>query len=121
LLDRFDLRIEVLAPDPDASPGPSSTEVRARVIAAIARQAARLAETPWTRNAHVPGGAIEQLLPLPTDVAGFWRGVCRGRRLSGRGAVRIRRVARTIADLDDRAEVTTGDIEVASALREDFA
>jgi magnesium chelatase family protein len=120
LLDRFDLRIEVLAPDPDASSGPSSAEVRTRVIAAVARQAERLAGTPWTRNAHVPGGAIDPLLPVAPDVAAFWRGVCRGRRLSGRGAARIRRVARTIADLEDRAEVTAGDVELASSLREDF-
>jgi magnesium chelatase family protein len=121
LLDRFDLRIEVLAPDPDASPGTPSAEVRARVVAAVARQVERLAGTPWCRNAHVPGGAIERLLPVRPDVAAFWHGVCRGRRLSGRGAARLRRVARTIADLDDRAEVTADDVELASSLRADLS
>ena len=120
LLDRFDVRLQVHAPDPDAAPGPSSAEVRARVIAAVARQTHRLAATPWSRNAHVGGGAIETLLPLAPDVAATWRALCRSRKLSGRGAARVRRVARTIADLDDRAAVTTTDIDLAGALREDL-
>jgi predicted ATPase with chaperone activity len=40
--------------------------------------------------------------------------------LSGRGAARIRRVARTIADLEDRADVTSNDIERAADVREDL-
>ena len=120
LLDRFDLRMEVLPSDPDAPPGPPSSEIRARVIAAVARQEHRLQATPWQRNGHVAGGAIETLLPVAPDVAAFWRGICRGRRLSGRGAARVRRVARTIADLKDHAAVTTADVELAASLREDF-
>jgi magnesium chelatase family protein len=120
LLDRFDLRMEVLAPDPDAPPGESSADMRARVIDAVGRQERRLADTPWRRNAHVAGGAIEGLLPVLPEVAAFWRAVCRARRLSGRGAARIRRVARTLADLDDRTTVTADDIELASSLREEL-
>jgi len=41
------------------------------------------------------------------------------RRLTGRGAARIRRVARTLADLDDRDTMTADDIVRASWLRED--
>ena len=120
LLDRFDLRMEVHPSDPDAPAGPTSSEVRARVVAAVARQEHRLRATPWQRNGHVAGGAVETLLPVGADVAAFWRGVCRGRRLSGRGAARIRRVARTIADLNDHAVVTTADVELAASIREDF-
>jgi magnesium chelatase family protein len=120
LLDRFDLRLEVLPPDPDATADASSAEVRARVIGAVERQAHRLAGTPWRRNAQVAGGALESLLPVSADVAAFWRAICRTRQLSGRGAARIRRVARTIADLDDRPTVGADDIELASAFREDL-
>jgi magnesium chelatase family protein len=120
LLDRFDLRLEVVQGEPDAAPAPPSCRVRAQVIAAVARQAHRLQHTPWNRNAHVPGGAIDALVPLADDVAAFWRELCRAKRLSGRGAARIRRVARTIADLADREAITIDDIEDASLLRQDI-
>ena len=51
--------------------------------------------------------------PRSTDDAraGVARRVLQIRQLTGRGAARIRRVARTIADLDDRTEIDAGDIE----------
>ena len=119
LLDRFDLRLDLAAPATDAPPGSASARVREQVAVAVAHQERRLAGTPWSRNAQVPAGALEVLLPLPAAVLAAWRAVCRVRQLSGRGAGRIRRVARTLADLDDRADVTVGDIEVASMLRQD--
>jgi magnesium chelatase family protein len=121
LLDRFDLRCNVIAPDADAPPGPPSDEVADRVAVAVKRQQRRLAETPWRRNAHIPGGALELRLPLRGEIAEAWRAVCRDRRLSGRGAARIRRVARTLADLDDRDELLATDIIVAAALRQDIS
>ncbi|GIU87263.1 MAG: ATP-dependent protease [Acidimicrobiia bacterium] len=121
LLDRFDLRLEVAPPDAGAGPGPPSAAVRDRVATAVERQRDRLAGTPWRRNGHVPGAALDTVAPLPADARRTWRAICRTRAVSGRGAARIRRVARTIADLDDRAEVTADDVELASMLREDLA
>jgi magnesium chelatase family protein len=120
LLDRFDLRVRVLGADPDAPAGPPSAAVRDRVRAAAARQEHRLAATPWRVNAHIGGGALEALVPLAGPVAATWHAVCRARRLSGRGAARIRRVARTLADLDDCADVTAEHIDHASSLREEL-
>ncbi|MGQ0823513.1 MAG: YifB family Mg chelatase-like AAA ATPase [Actinomycetota bacterium] len=119
LLDRFDLRCNVNAPDADAPPGPSSCEVAGRVALAVARQRSRLGSTPWRRNGHIPGGALDALIPLGGDAADAWRAVCRERRFSGRGGARIRRVARTLADLDDRCQLTASDVVVAAALRQD--
>ena len=48
-----------------------------------------------------------------------WRAIVDDRALTGRGAARVRRVARTLADLDDRAEVEADDVERACLLRED--
>ena len=56
---------------------------------------------------------------LPGDAYTAWTDACRVRRLTGRGAARIRRVARTLADLDDREVVTADDIVRAAWLRED--
>jgi magnesium chelatase family protein len=120
LLDRFDLRLVVAPPDQDAPGGSTSECVAHRVERAVARQHARFASTPWRRNAHVSAPALDSLLALSPEAHTIWRDVCNVRRLSGRGAARLRRVARTIADLDDRATVTGDDIELASLLREDM-
>ncbi len=119
LLDRFDLRVSVSAPGPDDGPGEASAAVASRVSAAIARQEARLADWPWRRNAHVPAGALERLVPLGPDSDAAWRDAIRLNGLSGRGAARIRRVARTLADLADRTDVDPPTVMLAASLRED--
>jgi magnesium chelatase family protein len=117
LLDRFDLRLRIDSTGTEA--GESSEETRTRVCVAIERQTARLAGTRWRRNAHIPPGALEQLVPLPTEAHAAWLDACRLRRLTGRGAARVRRVARTFADLGDHEIVTADDVMRAAWLRED--
>ncbi len=119
LLDRFDLRLSVGAPEPNDAPGESSASVRSRVDVAVARQRRRLAGTPWRRNAHVPAGALERLLPLPRDAHDALLVETETRRLTGRGGARVRRVARTLADLDDVADISAGHVTWAALLRED--
>jgi magnesium chelatase family protein len=117
LLDRFDLRLAIGPPPPHAPPGPASADVRARVAVAVERQARRWAERPWTRNVGVPGGALERLVPLHGAAATAFRAATAAR--AGRGAAAVRRVARTLADLDDRAEVDPADVLLAASLRDD--
>jgi magnesium chelatase family protein len=117
LLDRFDLRLRIDAPGSEV--GESSEATRCRVAAAVERQRARLAGTRWRRNGHIPAGALEALVPLSSDARAAWVDACRLRLLTGRGAARIRRVARTIADLDGHPSVTADDIMRAAFLRED--
>ena len=119
LLDRFDLRLAVRPPEPSDAAGESSSVVRERVEAAVDRQEARLAGTPWCRNSHIPAGALERLVPLRSDALDAWRTQAAGRGMTGRGAARIRRVAQTLADLDDVAEVAVAHVLWAALLRED--
>ncbi len=119
LLDRFDLRLAVQAPEPHDERGERSSDVRARVDAAVRRQRARLRGTRWRRNAHVPAGALASLLPLRGDAYDTWIAEAEARQLTGRGAARIRRVARTLADIDDRAEIEAEHVALAALLRED--
>jgi magnesium chelatase family protein len=119
LLDRFDLRIKV-QPDDGTDPGESSAVVAERVAAAVARQRVRLRGTNWRRNAHIPAGALERYTLLSDEAREAWLGTCAVRQLTGRGAARIRRVARTIADLDDRIEIEALDIDRAAWMREDL-
>lgn len=117
LLDRFDLRLRVEPTASDAPLGPTSAETRARVAAAVARQRQRLQATPWTRNAQVPAGALERFVALSSESARAWHELAGERELTGRGAARVRRVARTLADLDGRAEIAPADLATASVLR----
>lgn len=117
LLDRFDLRLRVAGPQPGDGPGEPSEVVAARVLAAVARQRVRLRATPWRRNAHVPAGALGRYVALSDDVADAWRAVVEEYDLTGRGAARVRRVARTLADLGDAADITAEHVMLAASLR----
>jgi len=119
LLDRFDLRLAVEAPRPDEPPGPASEIVRAQVAIAVARQEHRYDGRCWQRNAHVPASALERQSPLKPSTASLERVIASERDLSARGIVRLRRVARTLADLDDRPDITDQDLLEAAELRQD--
>jgi magnesium chelatase family protein len=100
LVDRFDLRVDVDRPSPDellrGESGESTAVVAARVREARARAAAR----GVTANARIPRGRLDELCPVTPECEGVLEGALIAGRLSARGLDRIRRVARTLADLD---------------------
>jgi magnesium chelatase family protein len=119
LVDRFDLRV-ALGPAPPAAPlGEGSAPVRERVSEAMARQRSRFRGRPWRRNARVPAGALGRLLPLDGAASDALRQVAQRRSWSGRGMAGVHRVARTLADLDGRADITPEHILLAAAMREE--
>jgi magnesium chelatase family protein len=118
LLDRFDIRMEIASAA--GARGEPSSDTAARVQVAVDRQRQRLRGTPWRRNAHIPAGALERYAALSGDARTAWRDWTELRNLTGRGAARIRRVARTIADLADRPEIGGEDVNAALHLREDL-
>jgi magnesium chelatase family protein len=99
LLDRFDLRVVVSRPDAGAvlagPPGETSAAVAARVAAA--RAMAR--ERGVRANAELPATRLDELAPLQAAAGRLLEHRLRAGTLSARGLHRIRRVARTIADL----------------------
>ena len=120
LLDRFDLRVAVQPPEPSDGAIEDSDAVRERVVAAVERQAQRLRGTSWRRNAHIPAGALDRLAPLGDDATEAWRAQAEIRGMTGRGAARVRRVARTLADLDDAPSVAAAHVLWAALLRDDI-
>lgn len=120
LLDRFDLRLEVLRPDVDdllrGPPGEPTAAVADRVAAAR-----RLAIERGVRaNAELPGPALDDLAPVEPGAGDLIEVALRAGRLSARGMHRVRRVARTLADLDGRpGPVTVDDVARALMLRSD--
>lgn len=127
-LDRMDLVVPVTPLSPEelaqAAPGEPSAVVRGRIVAARERQRERLAETGWVCNADVPasGEALERLCPLEDDARALLEALATRRQLSMRAMHRLRRVARTLADLDPdadpRAPITRPRIAVAARLRQ---
>lgn len=119
LLDRFDLRVLVTVPESRDAPGEASEVVAARVSEAVARQEVRYAERPWGRNSEVPAGAVATDIPLDGAAVEALLDVAERRELSGRGLSGVRRVARTIADLEGSGSITPEHVVQAGDLRQE--
>ncbi len=114
LLDRFDIAIRVDRPEADdlmsGRPAESTATVAKRVAAA--RQLA--AHRGVLSNAELAGRALEEV-SLTTDALQIIERRVRSGSLSARGYDRVRRLARTLADLDGAATVVS-EIHVQEAL-----
>lgn len=119
LVDRFDLRIALGPAAPAAPVGEPSGVVRARLGEAVACQESRYRGRPWRRNARVPAGALGRSIPLGSAAHDALRQVAERRGWSGRGMAGVHRVARTLADLDGRADVAPEHIVLAAGMREE--
>ncbi|HEV3355016.1 MAG TPA: YifB family Mg chelatase-like AAA ATPase [Acidimicrobiales bacterium] len=115
LLDRFDLRVVVGKPDVDellrGGRGESSATVAARV--AEARRRAR--ERGVRCNAELPARLLDYSVPVTPSAQSLLEHKLRTNGLSARGLHRVRRVARTLADLAGDGDVV-GDEHVCLAL-----
>ena len=122
IADRIDItrHVEPVRPhelhDPLAAPEPSAV-VRARVVAARERQAARYAGTPWRLNADLPGPVLTERFPIDARAqqrldTELYAGV-----LTRRGATRVHRLAWTVADLAGAAQPGPAELDTALRLR----
>ncbi len=114
LLDRFDMRISVerlTATEMMAERGESSRDVRQRVIAARAVQRSRS-----ILNRDLTRDELDDL-PVSTGANVALRRVAGQDKMTARGWDRIRRVARTLADLDGLDVVDTEHVREAEGLR----
>lgn len=103
IIDRFDMRVAVprlRSADMRGPGGEPSSAVRARVEAARDVQ-----RTRGVLNRDLAGTVLDQL-PVDAVAHAALTDVFDGGHVSGRGWDRIRRVARTVADIDGSSEVT---------------
>jgi len=119
LLDRFDLRVDVTRPDVDQLLGRGHEESTATVAARVAAARACASARGVRANADLRGEALDAATPLTTSARTVLEAALRGGRVSGRGAERVRAVARTIADLRGAEEVDAEHLALALALRAD--
>jgi magnesium chelatase family protein len=68
-------------------------------------------------NSEIPASHLDVLAPLSAEARAMLRSELERERLTGRGYHRIRRVARTLADLDGDMETAVGEAHVAMALQ----
>lgn len=119
LLDRIDLHVDVDPVNPwemndnDAAPRETSAQIRARVVAAYNRQIARQGYL----NARLDGAALDAAATLSDELKNFLNTAAEKMGMSARGYNRVRRIARTIADLAGRDEIEIGDIAEALSYR----
>jgi magnesium chelatase family protein len=121
LRDRLDLTVDVPALPPDAlgsvGSGEPSLEVRARVVAARARQTKRYADDRIRTNAELSSRLmLKYALPERAGLRVLANAVRRF-GLSARGYDRVRKVARTIADLAGHDQVEGDDVAEALQFR----
>ena len=125
LLDRLDLqlRLERL----------SSSDIRSSVCSnpsmqpcddaptpdqiALARQRMGARNPSGCLNAELSGRALGESVGGDSAVLERWERAVRQRQLTARSGVRVLRVARTLADLRDRASITEGDLAEALCFR----
>ena len=116
IIDRIDLHVEVRAVPfgrlSSAPAGESSNELRARVVAARAVQRARQGPA---LNAHLRGRVLDDAAALDPPSRALLAEAMEGLGLSARAYDKVRRVARTIADLSGSARV--GAEHVAEAVQ----
>ena len=109
LLDRIDLIIEVPSLDfcelRMDTPGESSAQIKQRVEAARALQRERFAGGTCSCNAYMQTAELREFCELSEDCAELMRAAFDTLGMTARSYDRVRKVARTIADLEGSVEI----------------
>ncbi len=122
LLDRIDMHIDVPAVQVDkltqAAPGESSTAIRARVNSARKKQSRRLQkEHNVYCNAQMQTRDIKKHCQVDEQSRLLLENAIKRLGLSARAYYRILKIARTIADLDDRQNIASSHVAEAIQYR----
>ena len=109
LLDRIDLTVNL---NPvqygdwnKPSEGETTAQIRARVISAREIQQKRFKGTPTTANAFMTQKQIKEFCPLPAGADSILETAMRKFGLSARSLDKVLKTARTIADLEGKANI----------------
>lgn len=123
ILDRIDLHIHVSRLSYEKLRGKTvhkqetSDDIRARVQDARDRQAKRYHREHWKVNSALPHRAAAHYLPVPDEAEAILKTAMEHYHLSARAVFRLLKVARTIADLEGEAKITTAHLAEALQFR----
>ena len=119
LMDRIDLHVEVPAvPFRDLArrgTGETSEQVRARVVDAAGRQAARFAGSATRFNGRMDSKQVADTCRIPPEASRLLEAAMDRLGLSARAVDRVLKVARTIADLEGAADIAA--LHVSEAIQ----
>ena len=119
LLDRIDLHVDVDAVNPwemnnsNNVPTETSVQIRERVVAARNKQMIRQGYV----NALLDGADMDKYVVLSDELTTFLNTAAEKMGMSARGYNRIKRIARTIADLRGDDNITMEDLSEALSYR----
>lgn len=117
IMDRIDLRLEVspvkYSDIFSLERGISSAEAREIIQNARERQRIRYKNEDFLFNSELPQGKISTYIKLSKSEEDLLRDFFENSDVSARGYYRIMKLVRTIADVEDREEIRTSDIEEA--------
>ncbi len=121
IMDRIDIRLEV-RPVPyqalnDGSPTLSSSEMRNMILAARERQLHRYRNETIKYNSELQQSLLSKYIHINDAGERLLKNEFESANLSARGYFRIKKLARTVADLDDREDITEEDVYEAMFYR----
>jgi magnesium chelatase family protein len=122
LLDRFDLRVAVSRPKTDELVSPQRGESTADVAERVAAARELAFFRSGCANSALSREQLDLVAPLSRSAEKRLRRELENGRLTGRGYHRVRRVARTVADLDGAPDVVSDEhLNLALMMRVDLA
>jgi magnesium chelatase family protein len=95
----------------------TSAEIRVRIEVARERQRQRYLGLPWRLNVHAPGPLLREQWPLDEGAMTLLDGEVHAGKLTRRGAVRVHRVAWSVADLAGVVRPGQRELDIALRLR----
>ena len=119
LLDRFDLRVEVSRTAAADLLGGQMGEPSAPIAERVRIARAIACERGVASNSRLVAGQLDKVAPLDAEARALAKFHVDTGRLTGRGLARIRRVARTLADLEGCEMIAEQHLALALHLRAD--
>ena len=118
LLDRFDVRVHLARPSTAELTGDVAAEPSARVAERVELVHRVSHRRQGCANSAITADMLDEVAPLSDDAMTVLRGRLDDGTLTGRGYHRVRRVARTLADLNgEHGTVSRRWVDVALCLR----
>ena len=121
IMDRIDIRLAVTPLPYEAmfskEKGTPSSVMRDMVEAARERQSHRFRKESWSFNSEIPQGSLDKYISLSLACDRLLKTEYDKTDISARGYFKLLRLVRTVADLNDRDNITENDIKEAIYFR----